>query len=380
MSKGGGTQQVSSTTNTSNLPDYAQPYVMEAFGMAQGAANQGYTPYDPNTQYAGQQVAGFTPDQQTTQNNVMNLQTPTQFGSATNLGDISGYGALQSANSFNPMQFTSQNVSNPNLSYYQASGPQQFNQNAVNQYMSPYTQDVTNVQTQAALKNANLTNVQNNLAQGAQGTYGGSNSALTQAQNNQNLQMNLANINATNTQAAYNNAQSEFNTQNTLGQQAGLANLQAALGVQSLGSGQNMQAQLANQQYGMTAQQAQEAANQFQASNQLAGYQQAANSAYDLSNIGSTQNATNLSNLNAQSAVGTQQQQYNQAVQNQNYLNQQQQLNYNMNQAAQYSGILHGLPINPSSTSTQYMAAPSGLAQIGGLGLAASQLVGKTGS
>ena len=368
MSKGGGTQQVNSTTNTSNLPEYAAPYVTDLFQRTQAYINS-----DQGPQYQ-QQVAGFTPGQQTTQQNIMNLQTPDQFGTATNAASAATTGSLNAATSFNPQQFTAQNVSAPNLNYFQAAGPQQFNQNAVNQYMSPYTQDVTNVQTQAALKNANLTNVQNNLAQGAQGTYGGSNSALTQAQNNQNLQMNLANINATNTQAAYNNAQNEFNTQNTLGQQAGLANLQAALGVQSLGSAQNLQSQLANQQSGLTAQQYQEQANQFGASNQLNAYQQALSGAYDLSNIGSTQNATNLSNLNAQNAVGSAQQTQNQQQLNQAYLNYMQQYQSQLNDLNAASSIYHGLTYNPSTTATQYQAAPSGLSQLAGAGLGAASI------
>jgi hypothetical protein len=68
--------------------------------------------------------------------------------------------------------------------------------------------------------------------------------------------------------------------------------------------------------------------------------------------------------------VGQQQQAQNQTLLNQQYLNFQNQLNYPMQQLSYYSGILHGLPISPSSTSTTYMADPSAAQTAASLGVA----------
>ena len=108
-SGGGGTQQVQSTTNTSNLPAYAQPYVMQAFAQAQGLSNQAYTPYQ------GQQVANFTPDQLAAQQAAMGLQAPSQYGTASNLASTAGAQALNIGNTYTPMQFNAQQAQAPIL-------------------------------------------------------------------------------------------------------------------------------------------------------------------------------------------------------------------------------------------------------------------------
>ena len=374
-----GTQQVTSTTNTSNLPDYAAPYVMDAFTQAQGLQQTGSSnplnnPYQNATLYNGQQVAGFTPDQVATQQNVMGMQMPGQFGTATNIATTGAVNAANVVNGYNPYQFSTQTAQAPNLYNYQMSGPQQFNSGAVNQYMSPYMQDVVNTQSAEAVRNAQINNVQNNLAAAASGTYGGSNSALMNAQNNRNLQTQLANIQATGSQNAFANAQQQFNTQNALQQQTGANNLNALLQTQGLGGAENMQAQLANQSAGLQAQQYQSAANQFgstlglnaaQLQNQLAG---------TLGNLGQTQNAANLNNLQAQANIGSQEQQLNQQMLNQNYQNYLTQLQAPQQQLAFYSSILHGLPIGTNNTGATYQAAPSALSQLTGAGLGAASI------
>lgn len=384
-SGGGGTQQVQSTSNTSNLPDYAAPYVMDAFSQAQGIQNSGVSdvntnPYNTTTAYNGQQTAGFTPDQLAAQQGVMSLQTPGQFGTATDLASTAASNAANVANSYNPYQINAQTTQAPNLNNYQMGGPQQFGQNAVNQYMSPYMQDVTNVQTQAAVKNANQNNVANNLAQAATGTYGGSNTALTQAQNNQNLQTNLANINATNTQAAYSNAQNEFNTQNALQQSTAANNLASLNQTQGLAGTESMQSQLANQQAGLTAQQNNIQAQQFGSTLGMNAVNAQNALASTLGSLGQTQNATNLNNLQAQSNVGAQQQALNQTQLNQNYQNYLQQLQAPEQQLSFYSSILHGLPIGTNNTGTTYAAAPSTLSQVAGAGLGAASIAKLAGS
>ena len=106
-------QQV--TTTTSNLPEYAEPYFMNMMGAAQANLNQPYQPY------TAQRQADFNPYQLQSQQNVMGMQQPGQMADASNLTATAGLGAL-GAGQYNPYQFSSQQIGQPNLNQYQMSG------------------------------------------------------------------------------------------------------------------------------------------------------------------------------------------------------------------------------------------------------------------
>jgi hypothetical protein len=104
--KGGGSTQSTGTTYTTNIPEYAQPYVETMLGATQKQLFQGttdaegnynitgfqpYTPYSANMQ---DYVAGFSPMQQQAFQGAANLQTPGQFAGATDLAGASGLGSL----------------------------------------------------------------------------------------------------------------------------------------------------------------------------------------------------------------------------------------------------------------------------------------------
>ena len=110
---GGGGGQTSQSNQYSSVSPWAQPYVGSILGAAQQqvfnmnpqgqiTGMQGYTPYgyqgagmSAADQAAAQaSVAGFTPLQQQAFTGAANLQTPGQFGSATNLATQAGYGGL----------------------------------------------------------------------------------------------------------------------------------------------------------------------------------------------------------------------------------------------------------------------------------------------
>jgi hypothetical protein len=146
------------------------------------------------------------------------------------------------------------NVNAQNLNTYQMGGPQSYTGQNVTQYMNPYQQNVVDVQKAEALRDAQKQLTGANLGSARQGTYGGARNALMQSEAGRNLQTQMGNIQATGSQNAFQNAQQQFNQQNQLQQSANAQNLQAALGVQQLGSGQNLQAQLANQQANQQAQ------------------------------------------------------------------------------------------------------------------------------
>jgi hypothetical protein len=164
-----------------------------------------------------------------------------------------------------------------------------------------------------------------------------------------------------------------------------------------------MQAQLANQSTNLATQQAQQQANQFgygqyaanaqnqaqygQAANQLNAQQQqfganlglqglqAANqAAATLGNLGQNQYGQQTGNINIQNQLGTQQQQQQQNVLNQQYQDFLTQKQDPYNKLAFQQSMLSGLPIS-SSTQSVY-SNPSMLSQVAGLGTAAAGAYG----
>ena len=188
---------------------------------------------------------------------------------------------------------------------------------------------------------------------------------------NQAAQLQMQGMNAQQAmQAALANQQSGLQTQGLNSQnymQAALANQQSGLTTQ----GQGLQAALANQQSNLSAQQAAEQSRQFGSNLGLQGLQlasQAGNSA--VANAAQTQ-ASDLARLQAQSAVGTQEQQHTQQLLDQQYADFLRQRDYPMEQLGYYSNILHGVPVGLDSTATTYATPPSLTSQVAGAGLSA---------
>lgn len=124
-------------------------------------------------------------------------------------------------------------------------------------YMSPYMQQVVSRQQEEAERQSERIR-QQNLAQTARaGVRGTSGQALIEAERQKNLSRQLGDIQATGSQAAYQQAQQQFNAEQQArlaaaqaNQQAGLTvgqqNLAAQLGVQQLGTQTGLQTALAN--------------------------------------------------------------------------------------------------------------------------------------
>jgi len=250
-----------------DVPAILKPYITDPGGIlptAQGLLSQGYDTTYGNPLAAANlagsgRVAGLSPMQTQLGTDLKGMTTPGQFAQGTS-AVTSGLGALGQANNaygnisnvggptLNQYQMTGpKDVTAQNLSMYQMNGPQDYTGQNVTQYMSPYQQNVVDVQKAEALRDAQKQLAGANMASARQGTYGGARNALMQSEQTRNLQTQMGNIQATGSQNAFQNAQQQFNAQNQLQQAANAQNLQAALGVQQLGAGQNMQAQLANQ-------------------------------------------------------------------------------------------------------------------------------------
>jgi len=375
-----------------SIPDYARPYVENLLGRAQAVTQ---TPYKS---YPGERTADFTGMQNQAFTGAQNLGPASQLGTATNMAQQAGIGALNTQ--YGPSQYgnqygySPQQVSAQGLNNYQMSGPQQvgtqqFTGDQVGQYMNPYLQNALQPQLQEMQRQYDITGTQEAGNATRQGAFGGSRQAIMQAENqrNKNMAMNQAIGQGYNT--AYTNAANQFNTsqgQNLQAQMAnqgaglttGTQNLNALLGVQNLGANQNMQAQLANQQagltsaqtgaqYGQAANQLNEQSRQYGAGLGLQGLQTGLQAAGALGNLGASQFGQQTQALGIQNQMGGQQQQQQQNILNQQYQDFLNQKQYPYQQLGFMSDTLRGLPL--SQTSSAIYSNPSMLSQVAGLGL-----------
>ena len=206
------------------------------------------------------------------------------------------------------------------------------------------------------LQNAQMQQQANLANQSLAGQYG-----LQQGQFGQAANMNTA----ANQQAAnLANQQMQYNTGNT--------NLQALLGVQSLGSGQNMQGQLANQSTNLATQQAQQAANQFAYQQQMANAQNQAQYGLAAQQGQSAANQASanfgLSTLGAMGTAGATQQQIQQAQDTAAYNQFQQQAQYPYQQLQFQQSMLQGLPISTYANTQNTNPLSQITGTVGGLG------------
>lgn len=177
MGGGGDSGPSTSTTYTSSIPKELMPYASKVLGAADYlTSNQQFTAYP------GQQVAGFNPLQTQAFTNIQQSQPSRYLDQAGALAGMAGTN-----------QFTGANV---------------------NQYMSPYVNDVVAQQQQGAVRDyaRQLPGMASNATRA--GALGGSRSAIMEAEAQGNLQNQLSNIRATGLQNAYQNAQNQFNTAN----------------------------------------------------------------------------------------------------------------------------------------------------------------------
>ena len=317
---GGSAAPTNQTVTQTNLPEYARPYFENLLNRTQALSYQEYQPY------GSARIAGFTPEQQGIQQQVAGLQTPGQFGQATQgftatggLGMGAAMQGLGSALSYNP-------------------NTPRWNQGAANYYSSPYQQGVTDVALREARQQGNLQKQAGMLGSIGRGTFGGARQALLQAEQERGTQRTMGDIQAQGSQQGYQNAQAQFNADQARQQQA--SQYAAGLGQQLFGTG-------------------------------LSGAQQAASG---LGALGTQQQGADISRLSAQQSSASQQQALQQQSLDLAYQDFLRQRDYPQEQLGFYSNILRGLPVQLASTQQTYTAPPSIASQIGGLGLAGLSL------
>jgi hypothetical protein len=288
------------------------------------------------------------------------------------------------------------NVYNPITGRYDTS-------NAISAYMSPYMQNVVDVQNEQAQRQADIAGTYRGAQAARAGAFGGARQAIENAEAQRNL-ATLKNQNqATGQQQAYQQALQNMQFGSNLGLQGlsgaqqglgtalqggqlGLSGIGTALqglqgGMQGSGLGiQGAQAGLAgvDRQLAGTGQGMQGAGMGLQGvQGAQAGYGLANTAASNLANIGSQQLGAQTGILSLQNQVGGQQQAQEQRIIDNAINNYAQAQNAPLQNFNNYNALLRGYAV-PGQTSTQYSAAPSFASQVVGGGtalLAGNQLL-----
>jgi len=346
---GGGGGPSSQTITQSNIPDWLRPQaetvlggaMQELFNVKKGEDGiydvTGVKPYVPYSTNPEDYVAGFSPLQQQAMGSAAGLQMPGQFGAATQMAGMSGLGGLGTAGL--AQGYAGQQAGAGADYARMATDP-----SAMQAYMSPYMQNVVDVQQQAAQRQADIAR-QTSQAQFARaGAFGGARHNIQQAQAAADLARQKQGIQAQGLQQAFGEAQKA--------QQFG-----AGLGLQGLaGAQQGLQTSLGG--YGLLGQQA--------------GV---------LGGLGAQQLGAQRDIIGTQAQLGGLEQQRQQSIINQAISDYAQSQQYPLQQFNAYNALLRGYAV-PGQTATTYQAAPGLAQQVAGLGLGAagvSQLVKKKG-
>ena len=327
-----------------SIPDYAKPYVENLLGRTEALTTQ--TPYQS---YPGERTADFTGMQNQAFTGAQNLGPASQLGTATNMAQQAGLGALNTQ--YGPSQYGNQYGYNP-----QQVSTQQFTGDQVNQYMNPYLQNALQPALQEMQRQYDITGTQQQGAATKAGAFGGSREAIMAAENQRNKNMGMNQMIGQGYNTAYQNAQQQFNTSQGQNLQANLANQQAGLTSAQTGA-----------QYGQAANQLNEQSRQYGAGLGLQGLQTGLQAAGALGNLGGTQFNQQAQAIGLQGQMGGVQQQQQQNVLNQQYQDFLNQKQYPYQQLGFMSDTLRGLPLSQTSSATY--TNPSMLSQVAGVGL-----------
>jgi hypothetical protein len=321
---GGGGAPTSSTSYSTNVPEYARPYVENMLNAAQAQIYKpdmtGFNPYTPYSSNVNDYIADFSPMQKQAFTSAAGMKVPGQYGMATTgtLGGMAGLAGVEGA------------MGNVGSDYARmATSPY-----AMSAYMNPYVSASLAPQLQLANQQYDIAGQKQQSQAAQQGAFGGTREALMGGLNRQNQLLAQNQLISQGYNNAFNNAQQA----QQFGANLGLQGLQGQLG--------------ANQAF-------------LGGANQLAGIGGA--------QLAAQQGIANLQNQYGQAQQTQEQNKINQSVQD--FATAQQ---YPFMQLGLLNSMLRGLPMQQSSTQ-MYQAAPNPLSQIAGLGAAAYGLSKKDG-
>jgi hypothetical protein len=274
------------------IPEYARPYVERMLGKAEAASNAPYQKYNYD------RVAEFTPLQQQAFQGAANLGPAGQIGAGTQMAGVAGLQGLTAGGQY----------------AQQATSP-----GAMGAYMSPYMNLALEPQMREAARRSAMEGQAQQAMAAQRGAFGGSRSALIEAERQRNLGQQQQDIYGRGMQTAFEQARQA----QQFGADLGLRG--AGMGLQAAGQ----LGQLGQQQFGQ-----EEAA------------------------------------MRAQAGAGALQQQRAQSIMDKDYQDFLNQRGYQQQQLAFMSDMLRGVPLS-QSTQSMYQAPPSMFSQAAGLGMGA---------
>lgn len=157
---GGAAPAPDKTTQTMELPEWARPYAKDVLAKGASLTDINQNPYQ---QYGGNRIAGFSP---------MQMQS---FQGAANMN----------------------------------AGPRGFQEN-VGQYMSPYMQNVVDVEKRGAIRDYQVGNTMQQAQATQAGAFGGGREAIQRAERERGLMGTLGGIQARGAQSAFDQASNQF--------------------------------------------------------------------------------------------------------------------------------------------------------------------------
>jgi len=175
------------TTTNSTLPGYLEPYVTDMLSRSQALTGSATTPT-----YGGARTAGLTPQQTAAGASVAGLNAGNMITQGTNL--------LTSGANYTP----STNA---------------FGLEAAAQYMNPYQQGVTDIAKREATRGDAIAKTGRDSAAAKAGAFGGSRHGIIEAEAGRNLGQRLDDIQTQGLNSSWQQAQQQFNADETRQQQ-----------------------------------------------------------------------------------------------------------------------------------------------------------------
>lgn len=334
-------------TVVNELPEYARPYFENIMQRAEAESLNQYQPYEGERIARSGDITDIASSRDMVRgvagSDVPGLSTAMDVtsGAIGQVGRISeGIGSLQgdvrAASQYGPSQFNQ----------FQFDPARQFSGQEVGQYMSPYMDAVVERQKQGAIRDFDR-GAAGRAAQAVKaGAFGGSRQAVADYLAEEQLGNQLADIEASGRQSAFEQAAQQFG----LDRAAQMQQQQAQAG--ELGRVQSSQ----------------EAANQFAQQQRMAGLGQEAGLlgqeagiagqmaqlGSGLAGLGGQQRAADIQGAQLLEGIGKQQLGERQAGLDQAYEDFLAQRNFTKDQIGFLSGVLQGVPIQPDTTRALY--------------------------
>jgi hypothetical protein len=328
--KGGGT--TTSTVTQQDIPEEFFPYFERMLARGESASLEPYIPYD------GARMAGQTDDTLASQDMIRNIafegQPALDFATgltAQNAAEASAYGG-QPAYQFSPFG---------DFQEFGFSGPGQFTGDAVGEYMSPYIQNVLDLQKERATEDYLTAQGGRSAAAVSAGAFGGSRQQVAESMAERGMLDRMRDIDATGMQSAYTDAQRMFEADRAARFQTEGARAAEAARVQGgnaaeLARVQGSQAgeNLARDEFGLQA------------------LGQSSNMAGQLAALAEQARAGDIQAAQLLELVGRSNEARSQAELDLAYEDFVRQTDYPMERLQQLSAMLHGLPIQAAGTTT----------------------------